>query len=35
MKFDREVIQFNIFDPMRFAADVNYLHALDVIDKLS
>ena len=35
MKFDGEVIKFNIFDAMRFPAEVNYVHALDVIDELS
>jgi len=35
MEFDGEVIKFNIFDAMRFPADVNYVYALDVIDELS
>ena len=35
MEFDGEIIKFNIFDAMRFPADVNYLCALDVIDELS
>ena len=35
MKFDGEVIKFNIFDAMRFPADVNYIYALDVIGELS
>jgi len=35
MEFDGEIIKFNIFDAMRFPADVNYLCALDVIDGLS
>jgi len=35
MKFDGEVIKFNIFNTMRFPADVNYVYALDVIDELS
>ena len=35
MEFDGEVIKFNIFDAMRFPADVNYLYALDVFDELS
>ena len=35
MKFDSEVIKFNIFDAMRFPSDVNYLYALDVFDELS
>ena len=35
MKFDGEVIKFNIFDAMRFPADVNYVYALDVINELS
>jgi len=34
MEFDGEIIKFNIFDAMRFPTDVNYLCALDVIDKL-
>ena len=34
MEFDGEIIKFNIFDAMRFPADVNYLCALDVIDEL-
>ena len=34
MKFDGEVIKFNIFDTMRFPADVNYVYAVDVIDEL-
>ena len=34
MEFDGEVIKFNIFDIMRFPADVNYAYALDVIDEL-
>jgi len=29
------LINFNIFDAMRFPADVNHLCALDVIDELS
>ena len=35
MEFDGEVIKFNIFDAIRFPADVNYVYALDVIDELS
>jgi len=35
MEFDGEVIKFNIFDAMRFPADVNYVYALDVFDALS
>jgi len=35
MEFDGEIIKFNIFDAMRFPADVNYLCAFDVIDELS
>jgi len=35
MEFDGKIIKFNIFDPMRFSTDVNYLYALDVIDELS
>ena len=35
MEFDGEVIKFNIFDAMRFPADVNYVYALDVFDVLS
>jgi len=35
MEFDGEIIKFNIFDAMRFPANVNYLCALDVIDELS
>ena len=35
MEFDREIIEFNIFNTMRFPTDVNYLWALDVIDGLS
>jgi len=35
MEFDGEIIKFNIFDVMRFPADVKYLCALDVIDELS
>ena len=35
MKFDGEIIKFNIFDVMRFPADVNYLCALDAINGLS
>ena len=35
MEFDGEVIKFNIFDTMRFPADVNYVYALDVTDELS
>jgi len=35
MKFDGEIIKFNIFDAIRFPAYVNYLCALDVIDELS
>jgi len=31
MEFDSEVIKFNIFDAMRFPANVNYMYALDVI----
>ena len=27
MEFDGEVIKFNIFDAMRFSADVNYVYA--------
>ena len=34
MKFDGEVNKFNIFDVVRFSADVNYMYALDVIDEL-
>jgi len=34
MKFDGEVIKFNIFDAMRFPADVNCMYALDVIAEL-
>ena len=34
MEFDGEVVKFNIFDAMRFPADVNYVYALDVIAKL-
>ena len=34
MEFDGEVIKFNIFDAMRFPADVNYVYELDVIDEL-
>ena len=29
------MIKFNIFDAMRFPADVNYVYALDAIDALS
>jgi len=35
MKFDGEIIKFNIFDAMRSPTDVNCLCALDVIDGLS
>jgi len=35
MEIDGEIIKFNIFDAMRFPANVNYLCALDVIDELS
>ena len=35
MKFDGEIIKFNIFDDIGFLADMNYLCALDVIDELS
>jgi len=35
MEFDGKVIKFDIFDTMRFRADVNYVYALDVIDELS
>ena len=35
MKFDGEIVKINIFNAMRFSADVNYLCALDVIDELS
>ena len=35
MELDGEIIKFNIFDAMRFPAEVNYLCALDVIDELS
>ena len=35
MKFEGEIIMFNIFDAMRFPADVNYRCALDAIDELS
>jgi len=34
MEFDGDVIKFNIFDTMRFPANVNYVYALDVIDVL-
>ena len=34
MEFDREVIKFNIFDAMRFPANVSYVYALDVIAEL-
>ena len=34
MEFDGEVIKFNIFDAMRFPADVSYVYALDVIAEL-
>ena len=34
MKFDGEVIKFNIFDTMRFPTNVNYVYALDVIAEL-
>ena len=34
IEFDGEVIKFSIFDTMRFPADMNYVYALDVIDKL-
>jgi len=34
MKFDGEVIIFNIFDAMRFPADVSYVYALDTIAEL-
>ena len=34
MEFDGEVIKFNIFDAMRFPADVNYVYALDIIAEL-
>jgi len=34
MEFDGEVIKFNIFDAMRFPANVNYVYTLDVIDEL-
>jgi len=34
MGFDGEVIKFNIFDAMRFPADVNYVYALDVVADL-
>ena len=34
MEFDGEVIKFNIFDAMRFPADMKYVYALDVIDEL-
>ena len=34
MEFDGEVIKFNIFDVMRFSADVSYVYALDIIDVL-
>jgi len=34
MGFDGEIIKFNIFNAMRFPADVNYLCALNVIDEL-
>ena len=35
MEFDGEVIKLNIFDAMRFPADMNYMYALDIIDELS
>ena len=35
MEFDGEVIKFNIFNAMRFPADVTYVYALDVFDELS
>ena len=35
MEFDGEVIKLNIFDPIWFSADVNYVYALDIIDELS
>ena len=35
MEYDGEIIKFNIFDAIRFPADVNYLCALDVINELS
>jgi len=34
MEFDGEVIKFNIFDAMRFPADVNSVYAIDVIVEL-
>jgi len=34
MEFDGEVLNFNIFDAMRFSADVNYVYTLDVFDEL-
>ncbi|XP_012487845.1 uncharacterized protein LOC105801055 [Gossypium raimondii] len=32
MKFDGEIIKFNIFDAMRYPTDINFVFTLDVID---
>jgi len=34
MEFDGEIIKLNIFDALRFSANVNSMRALDVIDEL-
>jgi len=35
MKFDGDVIKFDIFDAMKFPSDVNHICALSVIDELT
>ena len=35
MKFDGEVIKFNIFEAIRFLTNVHNVNALDVYEKLS
>ena len=35
MKFDGDVIKFNIFDAMKFPSDENHICALNIIDELS
>jgi hypothetical protein len=35
MKFDGEIIKFNIYDAMKYPGDDNPVYSIDVIDSLA